>query len=227
MRKLPILALLVVALTLPAFAAEKAEGAKKEGGEAKKGKPGTNVDMPFLMAPLTNVEGKLTGYAYISTRLTASTESFALTVREKLPFIQDMMVRDVNGTAVTTAEDPQSVDVPRLESRLLADARKVIGADKVKLFQAIKESLTGMTEEQQEAFSRCSRDPDVAVMLEFYSAMTKARAAEAQAKLDAAAAELARRAAAEAKRLAKEAAAQPPVEAQPEKPVAPAVEVSV
>lgn len=133
MRKLPILALLVVALTLPAFAAEKAEGAKKEGGEAKKGKPGTNVDMPFLMAPLTNVEGKLTGYAYISTRLTASTESFALTVREKLPFIQDMMVRDVNGTAVTTAEDPQSVDVPRLESRLLADARKVIGADKVKL----------------------------------------------------------------------------------------------
>ena len=133
MRKLPILALLVVALTLPAFAAEKAEGAKKEGGEAKKGKPGTNVDMPFLMAPLTNVEGKLTGYAYISTRLTASTESFALTVRDKLPFIQDMMVRDVNGTAVTTAEDPQSVDVPKLESRLLADARKVIGADKVKL----------------------------------------------------------------------------------------------
>ena len=136
MRKLPILALLVVALTLPAFAAEeKAEGAKKEGkeGEAKKSKPGTNVDMPFLMAPLTNAEGKLTGYAYISTRLTASSESFALTVRDKLPFIQDMMVRDVNGTVVTTADDPQSVDVPRLESRLLADARKVIGADKVKL----------------------------------------------------------------------------------------------
>ena len=111
--------------------------------------------------------------------------------------------------------------------RINRDQALMPQADKVKLFQAIKESLTGMTEEQQEAFSRCSRDPDVAVMLEFYSAMTKARAAEAQAKLDAAAAELARRAAAEAKRLAKEAAAQPPVEAQPEKPVAPAVEVSV
>ena len=138
MRKGPILALLVAALTLPAFAAEeKAEGGhKKEGekkeGEAKKGKPGTNVDMPFLMAPLTNADGKLTGYAYISTRLTASSESFALTVREKLPFIQDVMVRDVNGAAVTTAEDPESVDVPKLESRLLSDARKVIGADKVK-----------------------------------------------------------------------------------------------
>jgi hypothetical protein len=138
MRKAPILALLVAALSLPAFAAEEkaAHGeAKKEGkeGQAKKGKPGTNVDMPFLMAPLTNADGKLTGYAYISTRLTASTESFALTVRDKLPFIQDVMVRDVNGTAVTAADDPQSVDVPRLESRLLGDARKVIGADKVKL----------------------------------------------------------------------------------------------
>ena len=134
MRKAPILALLVAALILPAFAAEEKaahDEAKKEG-EAKKGKPGTNVDMPFLMAPLTNADGKLTGYAYISTRLTASSESFALTVRDKLPFIQDVMVRDVNNTAVTTAEDPESVDVPRLESRLLADARKVISADKVK-----------------------------------------------------------------------------------------------
>ena len=138
MRKAPILALLVAALALPAFAAEekKAEHgeAKKEGkeGEAKKGKPGTNVDMPFLMAPLTNAEGKLTGYAYISTLLIAKSDTIALAVREKLPFIQDAMVRDVNGNVVTTAEDPQSVDVPRLEKRLLTDAQKVMGADKVK-----------------------------------------------------------------------------------------------
>jgi len=136
MRKGPILALLVAALTLPAFAAEEkaAHGeTKKKEGEAKKGAPGTNVDMPFLMAPLTNADGKLTGYAYISTRLTAKSDTFALAVREKLPFIQDVMLRDVNGAAVTTAEDPQSVDVPRLESRLLSDAQKVMGADKVKL----------------------------------------------------------------------------------------------
>ena len=70
MWRLQILALLVAALTIPTLAAEeKAEHgeAKKDGGEAKKGKPGTNVDMPFLMAPLTNADGKLTGYAYIST----------------------------------------------------------------------------------------------------------------------------------------------------------------
>ena len=163
MRKVPILALLIAVLTLPAFAAEKAEGAKKEGkeGEAKKGKPGTNVDMPFLMAPLTNADGKLTGYAYISTRLTASTESFALTVRDKLPFIQDMMVRDVNGTAVTTADDPQSVDVPRLESRLLADARKVIGADKVKLITVCTVQIAELHPVQTQALTAPANQPDL------------------------------------------------------------------
>ena len=57
-------------------------GAKKEGGEAKKGKPGTNVDMPFLMAPMNGADGELNGYAYISTRLTASSDAFALKVRD-------------------------------------------------------------------------------------------------------------------------------------------------
>ena len=135
MRKSAIWALMAAVLTLPALAAEEkaAHGEAKKEGEAKKGPAGTNVDMPFLMAPLTNAEGKLTGYAYIATRLTAKSDTFALAVRDKLPFIQDMMLRDVNGAAVTTAQDPQSVDVPRLESRLLGDAQKIMGADKVKL----------------------------------------------------------------------------------------------
>jgi hypothetical protein len=127
MRKAPILALLLVALTLPAFAADE-----KKGG-AKGGPAGTNVDMPFLMAPLTNADGKLTGYAYISSRLTAMSDTFALTVREKLPFIQDTMVRDINGAGVATPSDPEQVDIVGLEARLLADARKVIGAGAVRL----------------------------------------------------------------------------------------------
>ena len=67
MRKVALLAFL--AMAVPAVAAE--HGASKAEGDAKKGgKPGTNVDMPLLMAPLTNQEGKLSGYAYISSRLT-------------------------------------------------------------------------------------------------------------------------------------------------------------
>jgi hypothetical protein len=138
MRNAAILALLAV-LALPAIAAEegghhaaKSEAGGKEG-DAKKGKPGTNVDMPYLMAPMTNAEGKLSGYAYLSTRLTATSESVVTQVREKLAFIQDVMVRDVNSAGITTAGDLEKVDVPAVEKRLLADAVKVMGAGKVKV----------------------------------------------------------------------------------------------
>ena len=73
MRKAAIPVLLAFALAAPAFAVEEkakpAEGkAGEKAGETKKGgKPGTNVDMPSLMAPLTDADGKLMGYAYIST----------------------------------------------------------------------------------------------------------------------------------------------------------------
>ncbi len=119
---------LLLLLAVPALAAEHgAAGDSKKGG-----KPGTNVDMPYLMAPLTDADGKLIGYAYISTRLTAASEGVVVAVREKLPFIQDSFVRNVNATRVTTADDPQKVDIPAMEARLLADARKVMGANKVK-----------------------------------------------------------------------------------------------
>ena len=141
MRNMAILAL-VAALALPAIAAEEGghHAAKSEGGhesnkegDPKKGKPGTNVDMPYLMAPMTDADGKLSGYAYLSTRLTATSEGMVTQVREKLPFIQDAMVRDVNSTGITTADDLEKVDVPAVEKRLLADAAKVMGAGKVKV----------------------------------------------------------------------------------------------
>jgi hypothetical protein len=132
MRKTAILISLAGgALALSLFAPVAAEE-KKEAGEAKKGPPGTNVDMPYLMAPMTGADGKLSGYAYMSTRLTASNEANALVARDKLPFIQDAMVRDVNNAGIASADDLEKVDVPAMEKRLLADASKVMGAGRVK-----------------------------------------------------------------------------------------------
>ena len=122
MRKAAIL-LLLSALAFPAQAADTEKG----------GMPGTNVEMPFLMAPLSDADGKLIGYAYLSTRLTAMSDTYALAVRDKLPFIQDKMVRDVNNQVVTTPDDPEKVDIAGVERRLLADATQVMGAGKVKL----------------------------------------------------------------------------------------------
>lgn len=125
MKSAAILALAL--LTLPALAAEKTEGAKKGGA------PGTNVDLQYLMAPLTDGDGKLLGYAYITARLTAASDTDTLVVRDKMPFIQDALVRDVNASAVGVAGDPQKVDVGGVESRFLADARRIVGASRVKV----------------------------------------------------------------------------------------------
>jgi hypothetical protein len=85
------------------------------------------------MAPLTNAAGKLIGYAYVTSRLTAASEFFVVPVRDKLPFIQDAFVRDVNAKGVASAADPQQLDVAALEARLLADAVKVLGPGKIKM----------------------------------------------------------------------------------------------
>jgi hypothetical protein len=117
----------VLSLTLLPLAALAAEESPKGG------KPGTNVPMDYLMAPLTGPGGKLVGYAYITSRLTVASESFVVPVRDKLPFIQDAFVRDVNAKGVASADDPQALDIPALEARLTADAVRVMGPGKIKL----------------------------------------------------------------------------------------------
>jgi hypothetical protein len=123
-RILPALFLLLA--VGPAWAAE--EAAK---GDAKAGAPGTNIDMPFLMAPMNGADGKLAGYAYISSRVTANSDVSANEVRDKIAFIQDAFVRDVNGVSVGKPDDPTQVNMPGLQARLLADARKIMGGAKV------------------------------------------------------------------------------------------------
>lgn len=108
----------------PAFAADTAP--------AGEGAPGTNVDMPIVIAPMNDADGKLTGYAYVQSRLTAATPSDALNVRDKIAFVLDAFVRDVNAAPVALASDPAQVDQPGLDARMLADARRIMGAGRVK-----------------------------------------------------------------------------------------------
>lgn len=121
-------ALALLALAAPAIAAEAPAAAP---AEPAKGKPGTNVEMPYLMAPMNDADGKLAGYAYISTILTATSDINALAVRDKLAFIQDALVRDVNGASIEKAGDPTQVDQKALLARMQADAAKVMGPGKV------------------------------------------------------------------------------------------------
>ena len=99
--------------------------------------PGTSVEMPYLIAPVTT-DGKLVSYAYVSSRIIASTPSAAIDVRDRLPFIQDANVRDVNASAIADMADPPVVDRAALIKRLLADAKHVVGDSKVTAVQIIQ-----------------------------------------------------------------------------------------
>jgi hypothetical protein len=112
---------ILLAATVPAIAAEPAAG----------GAPGTNIEMPFLMAPMKGADGNLAGYAYIQCRVTTNNDSSANDVRDKVAFIQDAFVRDINGAPVSKPDDVTQVNMPGLQARLLADARRIIGPGKI------------------------------------------------------------------------------------------------
>jgi hypothetical protein len=105
--------------------------------KAKEPEPGTSVEMPYLIAPVI-VDGKLLANAYVSNKVLATSLTAAMDIRDKTPFIQDAFVRDVNAKPIGKASDPATVDQPALQVRLLADARRIAGTDRVAGLEIIR-----------------------------------------------------------------------------------------
>ena len=120
---------IIALLTAVVLAALQPVQAAGEKAAAPQG-PGNNVEMPFLIAPMSN-NGKLIGYAYISSKMIATSSNAAIAIRDKLAFIQDAFVRDVNKAPIGKADDPKSVDTTLLNQRLVADAIGIVGDNKV------------------------------------------------------------------------------------------------
>lgn len=123
----------IIALTVAllfALAAGPGVAADSKASDKPATTPGSSVEMPYLIAPLS-VGGTLQGYAYISSKIVGASPAAAIEIREKVPFIQDAFVRDVNASAVGKPDDPMTVDNAVLAARLLALAKKVMGPGKV------------------------------------------------------------------------------------------------
>lgn len=157
-RLLATLAVFAALAASPAFASGHGAGGEKKPDE-KGGDPGRNVEMPFLIAPL-NVDGKLYGYAYISPKVVTTSAAASLEVREKLAFIQDLYVRDVNSMPVAKADDPHTVDERALVVRLLADTRKIIGGNKIVKVMLVQVQISPIRPDQAVAASAAAAGPD-------------------------------------------------------------------
>ena len=125
-----IVSLIVLALLVASFTHALA-------GTTGSHEPGTSVEMPYLIAPVV-VNGALSSNAYVSSKVIAASPAATIVVRDKLPFIQDAYVRDVNATPIGKADDPATVDVPALTARLLADAKRIAGANLVSSIEIIR-----------------------------------------------------------------------------------------
>lgn len=123
-------------LVLTATAAFAADAPKPKTPE-----PGTSVEMPYLIAPVV-VDGKLQANAYISNKIIATSQANAIDIRAKLAFVQDAFVRDVNARPIGKDSDPGTVDQAALQARLLADARRIVGAAEVADLKIIRIQVT-------------------------------------------------------------------------------------
>lgn len=105
----------VVARVAPAYAMEAAEEAAVDG----------DVELPQIIAPMV-VGGDLRGYAYFTISLVPASRDKILLIREKVPFIQDSFLRELNRGSIMMAADPASVDTEAVKSRLMARVAQVL-----------------------------------------------------------------------------------------------------
>ena len=126
-RKTWLLAAIAVVLLFAAGQANAADAAKN--GNAQDEGP-TDVEMPPLLAPVI-VDNRLDSYAYITIQLTPAARDKVFLIREKVPFLQDGFLREVNKAPIGKAGDPKAVDQEALKKRLLARVNQILPKDTV------------------------------------------------------------------------------------------------
>jgi len=106
-----------------AFAAGPAKDEDAKGKAADQGP--VNVQLPPVLAPMI-VNGRLTGYAFITIALTPASRDKVLAIRAKVPFLQDAFLRELNGATIVKADDPTAVDVEAARARLFARTKTIL-----------------------------------------------------------------------------------------------------
>jgi flagellar basal body-associated protein FliL len=109
--------ILATAAILPVHGAGAAEAAKDQGP--------TDVELPPILAPIV-VDNRLDSYAYITIALTPSSGDKVFAIREKVPFLRDGFLREVNKTSIGKTNDPKTVDQAALKTRLLARMNAIL-----------------------------------------------------------------------------------------------------
>ena len=85
----------------------------------------TNVELPAFLAPML-LGNRLESYAYITVALTPANREKMLAIREKMPFLRDAFLREVNKASIVKTDDPKTVDTVALKARLLVRVNQIL-----------------------------------------------------------------------------------------------------
>lgn len=107
-----------------ALALGSASGALAADAIGKDAGP-VDVELPPIIAPMTT-NGRLEGYAYITIALAPTDRGKVLAIREKLPFLQDAFLRELNKGTILKADDPKSVDTDAIRPRLIGRMNQIL-----------------------------------------------------------------------------------------------------
>jgi hypothetical protein len=89
-----------------------------------------DVELPPILSPM-NVAAQLEGYAYITIALTPASPGANRIILEKMPFLQDAFLRELNKASIVNAEDAKAVDAVAVKARLLARMNQILPAGTV------------------------------------------------------------------------------------------------
>lgn len=96
-------------------------------GEEPARAPGApTVELPPFMAPVT-VQGELRFYMYVVLKLDLTSDFKKSVVLEKVPYIQDAVLRDVHKSPIGSPADPEKIDEAVLAARFKPVVEAVLG----------------------------------------------------------------------------------------------------
>jgi len=96
-------------------------------GEAAEAKPSdlVDVELPAIFAPMV-IQQRLESYAYITVLLSPAGADKTLIIREKVPFLRDAFLRELNKGGIVKADDPKAIDTAAVKARLLARMNQIL-----------------------------------------------------------------------------------------------------
>jgi flagellar basal body-associated protein FliL len=125
-----LIAITVLALSAPAFAAEE----KKKEGDAV----GQYVDLVPLALPIV-ANGMVKNFIFLRVRVNLTKSADAPKMRDKEPYLRDALIHAGYRTPFTRSDSYLKVDDAKLSAALTKDATAILGPGKVASVQIMSQ----------------------------------------------------------------------------------------